>query len=170
MKQAFLAGTFLLIALTACADLRKKSQPNDSWIQTTSAEGHFTAWFPCKPEHTPPSGDFVHQYQATTVRATFSVRLTLQADTTIPLDDRLAATKRLMKSTNARIIDAKICREPAREMSHEYVYDGYHLSSRQRIMYARGAMYQLLVVATKAKGIPEADAKRFYEGFQLTSP
>jgi hypothetical protein len=184
VKPAFLAATFFVIALTGCSDARKTGaeekdlpqqndeEKKDSWVQITSMEGHFTSWFPSKPKHTLPSGDLVHQYVAETMDGTiaFYVRYTAQADTTISLDERLATTRTVMKSTNAKIIPVTICGHPAKEMSHEYVYDGYRASSRQRIVYARGAMYQLIVVALKPTGIPEEDTRRFYAGFQLLTP
>ena len=182
MKTSFLAATFCVIALTGCSDARKPGaeekvlpqqndkEKKDSWVQITSVEGQFTSWFPHEPTHTLPEGDLVHQYLAETEDIAFLVRYTPQADTTISLDARLAAARRAMKSTNAKIIPVTICGYPAKEMSHEYVIEGHHASSRQRIVYARGAMYQLVVVAVKAKGIPEEDARRFYAGFQLLTP
>jgi hypothetical protein len=138
----------------------------------TSVEGHFTATFPCEPEHTLPSGDLIHEYTAETNDGTvaFLITYTRQADLKISLDELLTATRSVMKSTHATVVPVTMCGLPAKEMSHEYVYDGQPISSRQRIFYANGAMYQLIVVAPKAQGIPEKDAQRFYSGFQLQSP
>jgi hypothetical protein len=158
----------------AAGNLPQHNDPETKggWVQVTSAEGHFTSWFPHEPKHTLHSGDLVHQYVAATKNGTvaFLVRYTPQVNTTVSLDERLATIKTVMKSTNAKIIPVTICDYPAKEMSHEYAHGGQRHSSRQRIVYARGDMYQLIVVAPLAEGIPEEDAQHFYAGFQLLAP
>jgi hypothetical protein len=133
------------LAVASCSDDRRPGdpatgggdQPADNWVQVTSAEGHFTAWFPAEPKHTLPAGDLIHRYVAETQQRTvaFSIRYTPQADVKISLDERLASVRAAVKSTNAAVTSVTVCGFPAREMSHEYVYDGMRWSSRHRIFY-----------------------------------
>jgi hypothetical protein len=183
--QRFISVAIIFMVLLAgCSGSRKPNTEGqtsqraqqedriDKWVQITSTEGHFTAWFPNQPTHTIPSGTVVHQYVAGTKKGTtaFLLRFTPQADTKISLDERLAATRKAMNSTNVEIVPITISGHAGKEMSHEYVDDGVIHLSRQRICYANGNMYQFIVGAQKAKGFPEEDALRFYSGFQLVTP
>jgi hypothetical protein len=173
----FSAAILCGIALVGCSDSRKvrpvstgiqSTPPAGTGVQTTSEEGHFTAWFPADPEHTLPDGDLIHVYYATANGVEFLIRYTPQAALTVSLDERLATTQKFMKSTISTVVSVTMCGFPAKEMSHQYVLDGRRYTSRQRIFYADGAMYQLIVVAQKERGIPEEDAQRFFSEFRLS--
>jgi hypothetical protein len=165
MKLMFSATILCTFALTGCSDGR-------NGLRMTSPEGHFTAWFPSEPKHKLPSGDLVHQYTAEVSNGAiaFLIRYTPQADSKISLDRRLVMTQNVMKSKNVKVVPVTMCGSDAKEMSHEYVYDGVRYHSRQRMFYVKDGLYQMIVTAQSSHSFPEADAARFYSGFQLLEP
>src|SRR5262249_50288042 len=116
VKATFAGAILCVIALTGCSKGRNVGSAS-KWVQMTSAEGHFTAWFPHEPKHTLPSGDLIHEYVAETNGGTvaFLISYTPQADLKISLDERLATTRNVMKSTNATILSVTMCDLPAKE-------------------------------------------------------
>jgi len=168
VKPNLAAVTLVVSFLSGCTDANK-TYPSTEWIRIASEDGRFSASFPTKPECTRPVDDDETMYVADAGGGAveFVIRCKRNADPSVSLDDRLARTVETMKSTNVTTRSIEMCGYAAREMTHEYIYDGVRWVSRQRVFCAGNTMYQVIVLGLQAQSYPEREARRFFSEFRL---
>ena len=159
-----------LLALGGCRRLQNamSGTTGGDWVQFTSNSAGFTASYPSVPTDKIDADGQGHTYGLSYDNDNhyLSVVYDPNTDPAVPLTDRCTAIRDKLHVTNMTITDVEVDGHRGVEASYQRVREGVSYTSRMRMFYVKGVLYQVQGVMATASG-GQSDVDQFFAGFHF---